>query len=237
MDEVLGGKVVLVTGGGKGIGKAIAESLAKRGARVAVAGRHRETLEPVANSIGGLAVILDVRDEASVARAVAEVVAWGGGLDVLVNNAGIGLLVTPLTDTTAEQWRDVLETNLTGPFLVTREAWPHLVAAQGQVLNLSSVSGTRGFNGASAYCASKFGLNGLTEVLKMEGTAVGVRALALCPGAIDTDIWGELASGDEKSRMMRSEQIGELAAHMLATPRNIDLGHWVVLNARDPFAS
>ncbi|MGE0001705.1 MAG: SDR family oxidoreductase, partial [Fimbriimonadaceae bacterium] len=214
MEMILEGKVALVTGGGKGIGRAIAESLAKQGAKVAVSGRHKDALEPVANSVSGLAVTMDVREEASVRRAVSAVVDWGGSLDVLVNNAGIGLLSTSLGETTSEGWRDVLDTNLTGPFLLTREAWPYLCEAQGQILMLSSVAGTRGFHGASAYCASKFGLNGLTEVLKLEGAEFGVRVLALCPGAIATDIWGDMASTDELDRMMEPAQIGDLAARM-----------------------
>ncbi|MCC6404672.1 MAG: SDR family oxidoreductase [Fimbriimonadaceae bacterium] len=237
MEEALKGKVALVTGGGKGIGRAIAESLARRGVRVAVAGRNLETLQPVASLLEGLAVELDVRDEGAVREAVAAVVSWGGSLDLLVNNAGIGLLSTPLTETDASSWHEVIATNLTGTFLVTRAAWSHLATAKGQVLNVSSVAGTRGFHGASAYCASKHGVNGLTEVLRLEGAEAGIRALALCPGAIDTDIWGELASTDERSRMMTPHQIGELAAGMLATPRNIELGPWVVLNAQDPFES
>lgn len=237
MERILEGKIALVTGGGKGIGRAIATSLAQQGAKVAVSGRHMDVLEAVADSVSGLAVTMDVRDEASVRGAVAAVVDWGGSLDVLVNNAGIGLLSTTLRETTSEGWREVLDTNLSGPFLVTREAWPHLCETQGQILMVSSVAGTRGFHGASAYCASKFGLNGLTEVLKLEGAEFGVRVLAVCPGAIATDIWGDMVSTDELDRMMEPAQIGDLAARMLTTPRNIDLGKWVILNAKDPFAA
>lgn len=235
MDPVVGGKVALVTGAGKGVGKAIAQSLAARGAKVAVAGRHRSSLDAVAEEIDGFAAVMDVRDEVAVTGAVQRVAEWGGGIDILVNNAGIGLLSTPLMDTSLERWQDVIETNLTGAFLVTRSAWPYLQAAAGQVLNVSSVAGTQGFSGCSAYCASKFGLNGLSEVLRIEGGAHGVRVLSLCPGAIETEIWGDLASEAEKSRMMQPGQVGEIAATMLATPRNIDLGTWVVLNSRDPF--
>lgn len=237
MDRTFDGQVALVTGGGKGIGLGVAKALADRGAKVAVTGRHPETLESAVNSLtgGGLALAMDVREEESVRRGVQAAIDWGGKLDIVVNNAGIGLLETPLLETTAEAWRDVLETNLTGAFFVTKAAWPHLVASKGQVLNVSSISGTQGFIGASAYCASKFGLNGLTEVLKKEGTDVGIRVMAICPGAADTDIWSYWASDDERSRMMTSDQLGELAVAMLGAPRNVDLGALVVVNAVSPW--
>lgn len=233
------GQVALVTGEGKGIGLAIARGLVEDGAKVAVSGRHEASLKDAVSTFGsdGLAVVMDVRDEISVRDGIASVMAWAGRLDILVNNAGIGLLDTPLLETTTEAWRDVLETNLTGAFFVTKEAWPHLVESKGQVLSVSSIAGSQGFPGASAYCASKHGLSGFTEVLRKEGGPVGVRALALCPGAVDTDIWDEeWASYDHRARMMSPDQIGLLAAAMLATPRNIDLGPWVVLNRVSPWA-
>jgi 3-oxoacyl-[acyl-carrier protein] reductase len=129
-----------------------------------------------------------------------------------------------------------VDTNLTGSFLVTKAAWPHLVESKGQVLNVASIAGKQGFVGASAYCASKFGLMGFTEVLKKEGADAGIRVLALCPGAIDTDIWEpKWASSEVRARMMTPDQIGGLAAQMLSTPRNIELGPWVVLNSANPW--
>lgn len=238
MEQTFDGQVALVTGGGQGIGLGIAKALADRGARVAVSGRHQTTLDAAVTAMGGgLAVTIDVRDEGSVAQGVDRVVEWGGRLDVVVNNAGIGLLMTNVPDTTTQAWNDVIATNLTGAFLVTKAAWPHLVASKGQVLNVSSIAGTQGFKGAGAYCASKFGLSGFTEVLKMEGAEVGVRALSLCPGPVDTEIWGDWASGDERSRMMTPEQLGVLAAQMLGSPRNIDLSQWIVVNATSPWNS
>lgn len=238
MDRHFEGQVVLVTGGGKGIGLGIATSLANRGARVAISGRNREALDLAVSKLKGsvCSLKMDVRDENSVRAGVRQVVEWGGKLDIVVNNAGIGLLETPLTQTSTDDWRDVIETNLTGCYFVARAAWPHLVETKGQLLNVASVAGTQGFAGGSAYCASKYGLNGFTDVLKLEGAPLGIRVLSLCPGAVATDIWGVVASDAEKAKMMGSDQIGELAAHMLATPRNIDLGKWVVLNAASPWA-
>jgi len=240
MNESLKGQVALITGGGKGIGFGIAKGLAARGMRLALTGRDRTALETALASLGGngIAIRMDVRDEKSVKRGVEEAAAWGGGLHVLVNNSGIGVLETPLMETTHEVWRDVIETNLTGAFMVTQAAWPLLTASKGQVLNVSSIAGTQGFSGASAYCASKHGLNGLTEVLKKEGADIGVRVLAICPGAVDTDIWDEKwASKDNRERMMTADQIGEITAQMLGTPRNIELNSWIVVNAVSPWSA
>ncbi len=239
MDRILEGQVALITGGGKGIGLGVARALAARGVRVALTGRDRSALDSALSRIDGdgIAIAMDVRDEKSIRSGVAEVVAWGGALDILVNNAGIGLLETPLLQTTTECWRDVIETNLTGAFIVTKAAWPALVDRKGQILNVSSIAGSQGYSGASAYCASKHGLNGFTEVLKKEGAEVGVRVLAICPGAVNTNIWDEeWASQDHRSRMMTIDQIGELAAQMLSTPRNIDLNSWIVVNSVSPWA-
>lgn len=238
MKDALADRVALVTGGGKGIGFGIALALANRGARLAITGRDMDALDSAVNNLPASvrAVAMDVRDEISVRMGVKAVAEWGGTIDILVNNAGIGLLDTPLMDTSIEAWRNVIDTNLTGLFTVTKAAWPHLVEAKGQVLNVSSIAGSMGFAGASAYCASKFGVNGFTEVLKKEGSEVGVRALAICPGAVDTGIWeDEWASADVRSRMMSAEQIGHLAAEMLATDRNIELGPWVVQNVVSPW--
>ncbi|MBS1724492.1 MAG: SDR family NAD(P)-dependent oxidoreductase [Armatimonadetes bacterium] len=239
MEQLFQGQVALVTGGGKGIGLGIAQALAKRGARVALTGRHQATLDNAVESLHGrgTSFIMDVRDPASVEAGVRATIAWGGRLDILVNNAGIGLLRTPLSDTTLEAWRDVIDTNLTGSFVVTKAAWPHLTASKGQVMNVSSISGTQGFPGASAYCASKFGLSGFTEVLKREGAELGVRALALCPGPIATDIWGDWATEEEVARMITIDQLGEIAVAMLGAPRNIDLSSLVVTNAVSPWST
>ncbi|MBS1712790.1 MAG: SDR family oxidoreductase [Armatimonadetes bacterium] len=237
MEHVFAGRVALVTGGGKGIGLGIASALARRGARVVVSGRHKDLLDSAVSGFAtsALALNMDVRDESSVTRGVEEAVGWGGRLDIVVNNAGIGLLQTPLTETTSEAWRDVIDTNLTGAFTVARAVWPHLVASKGQIMNVSSIAGTQGFSGGSAYCASKFGLSGLTEVLKREGAEVGVRALSLCPGPVDTDIWGEWANDQEKSRMMTPDQLAVVAMALLEAPRNIDLSQLVVVNAVSPW--
>lgn len=240
MEQTFAGQVALVTGGGQGIGLAMAKALAARGARVAVTGRRMATLGPAAASLGanGTAVQMDVRDDGAVRQAVDQVTKWGGRLDILVNNAGIGVLETPILETTPEVFRDVMETNLTGTFVVTQAAWPHLVASRGQILNISSIAGTMGYAGASAYCSSKWAMNGLTLVLKEEGKAHGIRAMALCPGAIDTDIWTDsLADKEVRDKMISPDQLAGLAMAMLEAPRNMELPNpWIVTNTVSPWS-
>jgi len=184
----LSGKAALVTGGGSGIGLACARALARRGARVAVAGRTAARLDAAAADLGGeaLAIPADVSDADAAAGAVAATVERFGRLDVLVNNAGIGGRGR-VADLDPADFDRVLATNLRGPFLCARAAWPHLAATgDGWVFNVASFAGKKGMAGAGAYCASKFGLLGLSEAMSEEGQADGIRAAALCPGYVAT---------------------------------------------------
>ncbi|MFN8138704.1 MAG: SDR family NAD(P)-dependent oxidoreductase [Fimbriimonadales bacterium] len=237
MQNPFANQVALVTGGGKGIGLGIAKALASHGASVVITGRHQSTLDTAKSELNNdtIALTMDVRDEQSVQSGINQLIQKTGRLDIVVNNAGIGLLQTPLSETTTDQWRDVIETNLTGAYFVTKAAWPHLIKSRGQIMNVSSIAGTQGFSGATAYCASKFGLSGFSEVLKKEGAEFGIRALTLCPGPIATDIWGDWAAPEEKARMITADQLAEVAIAMLAAPRNMELSHLVVTNATSPW--
>jgi 3-oxoacyl-[acyl-carrier protein] reductase len=194
----LDGQVALVTGAGRGIGRAIAEELALRGARVAVCARSAEQLDATADAIralGGAASSypLDVRVEEQVESTVRRVVGDLGGLDILVNNAGTNR-VERVERMARGDWDDVLATNLTGPFLVARAALDHLAARSGVIVNVSSVGGRPGvekFEGMSAYVASKYGLMGFTEVLALEARRRDVRVYAVCPGSVATRMLAE----------------------------------------------
>lgn len=185
---------VLVTGGGRGIGRAIALAFAQPGATVAIAARSRDELEATGAEIqkrGARPVLmtLDVRDERSVAAGFDVLRAAGARLDVLVNNAGIGG-GQPVQEAEPEGWRAVLDTNVFGTFLVTRQALS-LFNDGGRIINTSSVLGRFGVPGYTAYCASKHAVIGFTRALALELAGRQITVNAICPGWVDTDMAAE----------------------------------------------
>ena len=185
----LAGRHAVVTGGGRGIGAAIARRLTELGAAVTVMGRDAGRLEETAAALpGARALACDVTDEAAVARAFAQAIEAGGGLHILVNNAGAAVSV-PLAKTTLEQFRTMIEVNLTGAFLCCRAALPAMLAAgTGRIVNIASTAGLRGSAYISAYCAAKHGLVGLTRALALETADKGITVNAVCPGYTETDM-------------------------------------------------
>ena len=189
MAQDLEGKHALVTGGGTGIGLAIAETLAGSGANVTITGRRLEVLQAVAKHHDGIhAAVMDVTDEASVKRAVSAAVAAHGLVDICVANAGIaegrGLAKTDL-----DFWRRIMTTNLDGAFLTIRECMASMYKQDwGRVIAVSSIAGLRGSKGTSAYTASKHGVLGLIRALSVDYIGTGITFNALCPGYVDTPI-------------------------------------------------
>ena len=191
-------RVALVTGAAGGIGAAIAKGLAASGARVVVAD-VKDGAETVAavEAAGGqaLAVACDVADPEQVAAAVAAAVERFGSLDVLVNDAGIGGGSKLLHELDVDDWLRTVAVNLTGPFLCTRAAMPHLLASgRGRIVNIASTYGIVGAPLAPAYCATKGGVVNLTRQLAVDYSPLGVRVNAILPGYIDTDMGGYRAS-------------------------------------------
>lgn len=241
MTETHRNLTAVITGAGSGLGAAVARALAAQGTRCVLAGRRREPLQALAAAIeagGGVAraVAADVTDEAQVAALIAAAEADFGGVDIVVNSAGL-LKQASIIDTSLALWDEILNINLRGAFLVCRAAWPHLRRSQGQIVNISSLAAVQGFPEETAYCASKAGLNGLTIALAAEGRPYGIRVFAICPAATDTPLWEGQAPAGVRERMMKPEPIGDLVAALLATPRSLDLDPVLIRNFADPWAA
>jgi 3-oxoacyl-[acyl-carrier protein] reductase len=215
---------VLVTGGGTGIGRATAELLARRGARVAISGRRADVLETAARELSDatgtrvVAVRGDVTVEADAVRMVAEARAALGGYDTLVNNAGIGTFA-PLLDVSADDMRRLWETNVLGATLMARESARHFVAQQrGNIVNVASTAGRRASAGASAYASTKYALTGLTEVWRTELRKHGIRVMQINPSEVLTPFFETAGVGTaaDNPTKLHPEDIAHVIASMLA---------------------
>jgi 2-deoxy-D-gluconate 3-dehydrogenase len=225
----LSNKIALVTGGGRGLGRAIALAFAEAGADVTVASRTREQLDEVVQEIRrrnrrGLAVEVDVTDSASVARMIETACKELGRIDVLVNSAGVGWM-SRVTQTDDDVWKLIIETNLTGTFYCCRDVARLMVEQRsGSIINIASVAGVKGPPGLGAYAASKGGVIALTRVLALENVRHNVRVNAIAPGYFRTDMNAAALDDPELGpkiigripmrRAGRPEEIGPLAVFL-----------------------
>lgn len=188
MTNHLTGKVAIVTGSTKGIGLAIAERMVNEGARVVVNGRNTEAVAAVVDRLGDASygVSCDVGDPAACAAMVEESVAHFGQLDVLVNNAGLGIF-KPITELSVEEWRLQVDVNLGGVFYCSKAAIPHLAASgDGYIVNIGSLASRNSFANGTGYNASKFGLLGMTEAMMLDVRHEGIRVSLVMPGSVNT---------------------------------------------------
>ena len=225
--QSLGGKVAFVTGGSRGIGLAIARALVADGVRVAITGRsaaHLSSARPSIEAAGPGSVETlqtDVRRYDDVQRAVAAVVSRFGGLDILINNAGVGIF-TDVASMTPEQWAEVIDTNLTGVFNACHASLPHLRRRGGAfIINISSLASTNAFSGAAAYCASKAGLNAFSEALMQEVRYDDIRVSYVMPGSVATGFSsGDAAKGADWK--IRPEEVADVVLNLLRIdPRSL----------------
>jgi 3-oxoacyl-[acyl-carrier protein] reductase len=212
--------VAVVTGGGRGIGAAIAQRLAQMGAGVAVCGRTLGPLDKTVAEIsasGGkaLAVQCDVTDINSVEAAASRIHKELGAVTILVNNAGIGAFAQPLHKMEPQAWDDVLNTNLRGVFYCIRAFAPAMIEANtGHIINISSLAGKNALPKGAAYAASKWGLNGLSYSVAEELRAHNIRVSVVCPGSVDTELSPH--EGKNKSKMLQPVDVAHAVA-MLVT--------------------
>lgn len=212
-------KVALITGGSKGIGLGIAEILLEAGLKVAVTSRSAEVAQATADQLNtrypgkALGIASDVRDLAAEQKAVEQVVAHFGQLDVLVANAGLGHFA-PIQDLTPEQWQSTIDTNLTGVFHSVKAAIPALKDSEGYIITIASLAGTNFFPTASAYNASKFGLVGFTQAIMLDLRHEGIKVSTIMPGSVATEFNNHNPS-DADAWKIQPEDIGQMVADLL----------------------
>lgn len=225
--ESLAGKKALITGGGKGIGRALALALAKEGVDIALMGRTEASLAAVAAEAQALGVkaayaLADVGNMQEVDKAVAELTNNIGPIDILLNNAGVAAFGGFL-ELEPAQWENIIQVNLLGVYYVTRAVLPSMIERKtGDIINISSTAGQRGAPATSAYSASKFGLLGLTESLMLEVRKHNIRVSALTPSTIATDMARELNLTDgNPDKVLQPEDIAELVIAQLKLNKRV----------------
>ena len=216
----LNGQVAVVTGGGRGIGAAVARKLASMGASTVICGRNLSPLKQTAEGIVGRggqceAVECDVSQLSAVEALARRVQGAFGRVDVLVNNAGIGSFAGPLHEMPPEQWDAVLNTNLRGVYYCIRAFAPMMMQARGgHIVNISSLAGKNALPGGAAYAASKWGLNGLTYSVAEELRGHNIRVAVVCPGSVDTELGPHM--GKDPGKMLQPDDVAHVVA-MLVT--------------------
>jgi len=216
-------KAAVVTGGSKGIGYSVAKALLENGASVFICGRNKSdvtgALERLSEhgQVGGTAC--DVRNEEEVRKMLAESAQTLGGVDYLINNAGIGYFGKTVEDMSGDEFRQTLETNLFGVFYACHHAIP-LIRARGggYIINISSLAGQNAHARMAAYNASKFGLNGFSEALMQEVRHDGIKVSYICPGSVNTDFGGDSASED-KAWQLQPADIADVVLGLLRFPK------------------
>jgi 3-oxoacyl-[acyl-carrier protein] reductase len=224
----LGNKSAIITGGTKGIGYGIAEALLKQGINVAITGRNKKTAEEAAKKLNAygndraqaIGLEADVRNYESQQKAVSEAIDKFGKLDIVIANAGLGHFGS-VEDLTIEQWKETIDTNLSGPFYSLKASLEQLKKNEGYFISISSLAGTNFFKGGSAYNASKFGLTGFTQAAMLDLREHGVKVSTIMPGSVSTHFAGN-EPDDSDAWKIQKEDIGELVVDLLKmNPRTL----------------
>ena len=233
----LSDKVALVTGGGSGIGKAIAKALLAEGCKVIINGRNEEKLEQAKTELGSNveSMVCDVTDEGQVENTFSSIISNYDRCDILINNAGMAAKAKA-HELKYETWKKVINVNLNGAFLCAREAMKIMIKQKsGRIINIGSISGQMSRPENAAYTASKFGLEGLTRALALEGRDHGIAVSILHPGNVGTDIWKGREEIAEREGLIPLEDIGKLAITMLSMSPNVNILGSVILPITQPY--
>jgi 3-oxoacyl-[acyl-carrier protein] reductase len=220
MMPALENKTALITGGSKGIGYGIAEALVQQNLKVAVTSRTQASADEAAKKLNQLkkgeaiGIAADVRDADSQQKAVDAVLRKWGKLDILVANAGLGYFGS-IESVTNEQWKETIDTNLTGAFYSAKAAIPALKETKGYIITIASLAGTNFFAGGTAYNASKFGLVGFTQALMLDVRNYGIKVTTIMPGSVATDFGNNGTHSKEDSWKIQPEDIGQMVVDLL----------------------
>lgn len=227
------GKVAIVTGGGTGIGRAVALRLVHQGARLVVVGRRREPLDQLVAEVAALggearAVQSDLTQEADVSHVIRAALATYGAVDILVNNAGVAGYARPVEEIVLEEWEEIIRGNLNVCFLMSRAVLTYFARRRsGSIVNVSSIAGCVGMRGMSAYGAAKAGIIALTRSIAVEYAHLGIRCNCVCPGTIETPMTADSLANEERRQMV----VKEIPAAAVGMPD--DVAHIVTALAAD----
>ena len=234
----LKGKACLVTGATKGIGRAVSEALAAAGADVVISARTSSDVERVAADLDAgargrvVGIVADVSRSEDCVRLVEETVEAAGRLDVLVNNAGVGIL-SSIEDLSVEDWQTQIDTNLRGVFCCSKAAVPHLKTTEGWIINIGSLAGRNPFAGGSGYNASKFGLVGMTEAMMLDLRHSGIRVSIVMPGSVNTRFGGDYPEGG-RAWALGAADVASAVLHLLSYPDNAHVSRVEMRPSRPP---
>ncbi len=242
MASQLSGKIALITGASSGIGEATAIALAEQGATVAIAARRADRLAALKGKLEAdgatvLTLELDVTDEAACTAAVDRTVAELGGLDIVVNNAGV-MLLGPIEGADTQDWRRMIDTNVYGLMYLTHAAVPHLLSrGGGDIVQVSSVAGRVARAGSGVYNASKFAVNAFSESLRQELTTRGVRVTMVEPGAVATELQSHITHADTKAgieqwiagmRPLQADDIARAVVYAVTQPSHVSVNELLI---------